>query len=404
MHKKLWNKDFILMLQGNAVSAIGDVLYSVAIGYWVYEKTGSSALMGIMSSISMFMTMFVLPFSGSIVDKLSRKAVIVGMDALRGILMLAVGALAFANRLSVPIVLAAAVLASGCSVFFSPAVSTLMLDIIPHSDMVRGQSVQSGVSTAISLVGKALSGALVAALGVPLIITVNGISYLISAFTEVFITVPKTVHQGEKVTVKGIFRDFGVAAREIFRNRFLKLFIPCALIVNLLGAGPYTLMLPFVLEKGFTVDMYGYLMSVQTAASLICVCLLGVVKLKPKTRYWAMGIGFMCSSLSSILMYMTESFGMMCALMFLTCFANTVGNGIFNASLMLALPEENRGAILGFVSAFSTGGSALSSVIYGVICDQFPLYLVFIVGNLLSIAPMLYLCAHKDTREFILQN
>ena len=34
MHKKLWNKDFILLLQGNAVSTIGDLMYSVAIGYW----------------------------------------------------------------------------------------------------------------------------------------------------------------------------------------------------------------------------------------------------------------------------------------------------------------------------------------------------------------------------------
>ena len=175
MHTKLWNKDYILMLQGNAVSAIGDVLYSVAIGYWVYEKTGSSALMGIMSSISMFMVMFVSPFSGSIVDKCSRKTIILGMDLLRGLIMLIVGALAFTDKLSVPIVLAAAFLASACSVFFHPAVSTLMLDIIPHDDMVRGQSVHSGINSLINLVGKALSGALVAFLGVPLIIVINGI-------------------------------------------------------------------------------------------------------------------------------------------------------------------------------------------------------------------------------------
>ena len=66
--------------------------------------------------------------------------------------------------------LAAAFLASACSVFFSPAVSTLMLDIIPHDDIVRGQSVFSGVNSFINLVGKAVSGALVALLGVPLII------------------------------------------------------------------------------------------------------------------------------------------------------------------------------------------------------------------------------------------
>lgn len=404
MHTKLWNKDYILMLQGNAVSAIGDVLYSVAIGYWVYEKTGSSALMGIMSSISMFMVMFVSPFSGSIVDKCSRKAIIVGMDALRGLIMLIVGALAFTDKLSVPIVLAAAFLASACSVFFSPAVSTLMLDIIPHDDMVRGQSVHSGITSFINLVGKALSGALVAFLGVPLIIVINGISYLFSAATEVFIHVPKTVQQGAKVTVSGILRDFGLAIREIFGNRFLQLFVPCALILNLLGAGPMTLMLPFCLEKGFTVDMYGYLMSVETAASLICVSLLGIIKLKPKARYYMMAAGFLISIPIYILAYLSRHYILMCVLLFLGAFTNCMGNAVFNASLMLALPEENRGAIIGFVSAASTGGCALSAVIFGVLGDVFPLYLVFVAGSLLTIPPMLYLGLHKNTREFIISN
>lgn len=404
MHTKLWNKDYILMLQGNAVSAIGDVLYSVAIGYWVYEKTGSSALMGIMSSISMFMVMFVSPFSGSIVDKCSRKAIIVGMDALRGLIMLIVGALAFTDKLSVPIVLAAAFLASACSVFFSPAVSTLMLDIIPHDDMVRGQSVHSGITSFINLVGKALSGALVAFLGVPLIIVINGISYLFSAATEVFIHVPKTVQQGAKVTVSGILRDFGLAIREIFGNRFLQLFVPCALILNLLGAGPMTLMLPFCLEKGFTVDMYGYLMSVETAASLICVSLLGIIKLKPKARYYMMAAGFLISIPIYILAYLSRHYILMCVLLFLGAFTNCMGNAVFNASLMLALPEENRGAIIGFVSAASTGGCALSAVIFGVLGDVFPLYLVFVTGSLLTIPPMLYLGLHKNTREFIISN
>ena len=83
---------------------------------------------------------------------------------------------------------------------------------------------------------------------------------------------------------------------------------------------------------------------------------------------------------------------------------NAMGNAVFNASLMLALPEENRGAIIGFVSAASTGGCALSAVIFGVLGDIFPLYLVFVAGSLLTIPLMLYLCLHKNTREFILNH
>ena len=80
--KKLWNKDFILLLQASAISTIGDLMYSVAIGYWVYEQTGSNSLLGIMSSISMFVTMLVSPFSGSVVDKCNRKWVLVLGDVL----------------------------------------------------------------------------------------------------------------------------------------------------------------------------------------------------------------------------------------------------------------------------------------------------------------------------------
>ena len=402
MQKKLWNKDFILLLQGNAVSDLGDLLYSVAIGYWVYEKTGSSALMGIMSSISMFVTMFLSPFTGSIVDKISRRFVIVGMDLLRGLIMLALGILAWTDTLSVPVVLLAAFAASLCSVFFNPAVNTLMIDLIPHDDMVRGQSVFSASNTLISLVGKAFSGVLVAFLGVPLIVVINGASYLFSAMSEMFIRVPRTVQQGEKVTVRGVLTDFGKAIKTIFANRCLRLFVPFALLLNLLGAGPMSLFLPFCMEKGFTMDMHGYLLSVQMAGMLLCVLVLGIFKLKPGTRFTLMAVGFIGSETLSVLAFFMTDFLPIAVLIFLSALLNAAGNSVFNAALMLALPEENRGAILGFIEAASVGGCALSAVIYGLLGEFFPLYLVFAAGSLVSLPFALYLFCHRDTKEFIL--
>ena len=404
MHKKLWNKDYILLLQGNAVSTIGDLMYSVAIGYWVYQQTGSSGLMGIMSSISMFVTMFLSPICGSIVDKLNRKWLIVGIDIFQGVLMLTVGLLAYMNTLSVPVVLIAALLASFGSVFYNPAVSTLMIDFIPRGDMVRGQSVFSGVNSLINLVGSAFSGAMVAFLGVPLIVVINGVSNLYSAATELLVHVPRTVQQGAQVTTRSIFRDMLEAVKTIFSDSSLSLFVPCVLILNLLSAGPMTLLLPFCMEKGFTVDMYGYLISVYTAASLFCVLILGVVKLTPKARFWVMAIGFSSSVLFYTLAFFAVDFLPMCILAFLAGFSNCAGNTVFNAALMLALPEKNRSAILGFIQSASVGGSALSAVIYGFLGDVFPMYLVFAIGNIISLFPMLYLCFHRKTKTFILEN
>ena len=404
MAKKLWNKDFILLLQANLVSTVGDLMYSVAIGYWVYEKTGSSGLMGIMSAISMFVTMFLSPFSGSIVDKCNRKWVMVGMDVMQGVIMLTVGVLAWLDRLSVPGVLVAAFLAALGTVFYSPAVSTLMLDIIPQDEMVRGRSIFSGTNSLINMVGTAFSGVVVAFLGVPLIVVINGLSNLYSAASELLLRVPRTLQQGQQVTVKGVLRDSRKAVATIFSNRFLKLFVPFALILNLLGAGPLTLVLPFCMEKGFSVEHYGYLMFVYTGGFAICTILLGILKLSPRQRFWVMAVGFSASGIFMILGYLSGQFVAVCICAFLGAFLNCAGNTIFNASMMLALPEENRGAILGFIQAACTGGSALSAVIYGLLGDVMPLYLTFVAGTAISLGPMVYLCFHRRTREFVLSH
>ena len=102
--------------------------------------------------------------------------------------------------------------------------------------------------------------------------------------------------------------------------------------------------------------------------------------------------------------YCGNSFLFLCVMAFLASFLNCAGNTVFNASLMLALPEENRSAILGFFRSASVGGTALSAVIYGLLGDVFPLYLVFAVGNAISLAPMLYMCFNPRTKEFILNN
>jgi MFS family permease len=248
------------------------------------------------------------------------------MDLMQAAVMLSIGVLAYLDRLNVPGVLIAAFLAALGSVFYSPAASTLMIDIIPRDDMTRGQSIFSGANALINMVGTAFSGVMVAFFGVPLIVVLNGLSNLYSAVSELFIHVPRSVQQGAQVSVKSILRDSGAAVRTIFSDKCLQLFVPCALILNLLGAGPLTLVLPFCMEKGFLVEQYGYLMSVWTVASLICVVLLGAIKLKPKTRFRVMAVGFSASGVFLILAYLSVKFVPMCILVFVGAFLNCAGN------------------------------------------------------------------------------
>jgi MFS family permease len=115
-----------------------------------------------------------------------------------------------------------------------------------------------------------------------------------------------------------------------------------------------------------------------------------------------MAIGFFASELFLIAAYLSNQFILMCVMAFMGAFLNTVGNSIFNASLMLSLPEENRGAILGFITSASVGGTALSALLYGILGDIFPLYIIFVIGSAISLVPTLYMCFHSRTKKFIL--
>ncbi|MBR2933102.1 MAG: MFS transporter [Clostridia bacterium] len=404
MVKKLWNKNFILLLQGSAVSIIGDLMYSVAIGYWVYQKTGSNGLMGTMSSISMFVTMLLSPFSGTIVDRLNRKWVLVIGDMLQGIIMLTVGVFAFLDKLNVVGVLIAAFLAALGGVFYSPASNTVLVDIIPGDEIQRGQSLFSGVNTSINLVGTAFSGAVVALLGVPLIIIINGASNIYAAVSELFVSVPKTVKQGQKVTIKSILADTKTALKTIFKDKCLKIFIPCAIIINFLSAGAFALILPFTIEKGFALEQYGLLMSICTVGALIAVVLLGAIKFSPKARYLILAITFPLGEIFMLTAYLQTEFALTCVFGLLGMLTNTAGNTVFNAAMMVAIPKDSRGAILGFVSSASVGGSALSALAYGFLGEIFPLETVFSVGCVLGLIPMLYMCLNRRTKRFIVEN
>ena len=103
-------------------------------------------------------------------------------------------------------------------------------------------------------------------------------------------------------------------------------------------------------------------------------------------------------------MYLSGNVILTCVFAFIGGALNCAGNTVFNAALMLALPEERRSAILGFLSSACSGGMALSSLIYGFLGELFPLYIVFTVGGILSLAPMIYLCFHKQTKKFVIEN
>ena len=179
----MWNRDFLLLWQGMAESRIGSVLYSIAIGIWVYDQTDSAALMGIMTSLSYFGALVLQPFGGALADRCSKRALMIGSDAVCGVAMLALGGLALCGAMQVWQVLAVAAVSAVCTALFQPAVNSLIPQLVPAGDLLRASSLINGTGSALQMLGNAAGGFLTVVCGVPGIILFNGLTFLFSAAT-----------------------------------------------------------------------------------------------------------------------------------------------------------------------------------------------------------------------------
>lgn len=363
-NKKLWNKDYLLLLQGMGISQFGDILYSLAISYYVYEKTGSTLLMSLIASISMITRTVLLPFSGAIVDRLNRKRIIVAMDLIRGIIMLLFSILSFHNQLSTTTIMICSFICATCNTLFSPAVNTILVDILTKETLIQGQSIYNGTQSTIDLIGNSLSGAIVAIFGIAPIILLNGISFLISAITEWFIDIP-LIEKKESPSIKMIIKDVLYGGKLSITLPLLNQFMMTSILLNILGSGLQTMLLPISLSKGLLLEEYGIFLSGISAVGIIASFMMGILKIKHFSKFNFMIYMFMLSNVLIIASLACSNKWLFMSLFILSTFAKIFANSIFNASFMISIPQENRGTIFGFMASCGSLGAASSTTIYG---------------------------------------
>lgn len=213
---KIWNKNYILLLQGQLVSTIGDSLYSIALAFFVLKLTGSTALVGMIMGIVTIPRIILGPFAGTIVDRYNRKMLIVWADFIRGISIVAVSFLAYNDMLKVWMLMAVAVIDGVCATFFNPAMETVMPMVVPEDKLVKANSIFGMGQSAADIIGQTAGGALYKLLGAPMIFLINGISYIFSAGTETCIKVPydKTAKQE-----KSIWQDMYEAGTCLYQQK-----------------------------------------------------------------------------------------------------------------------------------------------------------------------------------------
>lgn len=393
------NINFFLLWQGKLVSALGDVVYEIALGFWILKVTGSTALMGSLMAASAIPTVILSPFAGVWVDRLDRKWLIVAMDIMRGAAVVLVGVAAISGHLMVWMVFAAGIVIGLGAAFFNPAVNSVIPDLVEKEDNVRANSFISMTQTGSNIVGSTAGGFLYNLLGAPLMFLLNGISYLFSAFTEIFMSVPKVHHPEGK---KHFWHDMKDGLGFAWSIKGLRLLFVIAGFLNFFAFVAIILVLPlFQKSPELGPVKYGIAMAGLTTGMFAGMLFTAIVHIAPEKRFFLFGLGLFSMSIFWALFPLWKDVLLMILLLFTGGFFNSIVNVLINSVIQLRVPQNMRGKVFGFLNTLSTSLTPIAMATGGILGEFFPIKYVISLSFLMIGIFSIPLVFSRSLKEFI---
>lgn len=171
------NRTFRRVFLAHATSRAGDAFNTVALVVLVFRFTGSGLGVATTVVFEVLPVIFLGPIAGVLADRYPRRSVMVGADLLRAVLV----ALLVVAHEHVAIAYGVAFGVSLGSIFFNPAASSLVPDVVEDDELVDANTSLWTVAVLAQILLAPLAGALIAWAGVGAAFALNALSYLVSA-------------------------------------------------------------------------------------------------------------------------------------------------------------------------------------------------------------------------------
>lgn len=88
LQSSLRSANFILLVLGQGISLFGNTMLRFAMSMWVLDETASSTTFATVLAISVIPTILISPFGGVMADRVSKRAMMVALDIISGIVTL----------------------------------------------------------------------------------------------------------------------------------------------------------------------------------------------------------------------------------------------------------------------------------------------------------------------------
>ncbi|XVV14801.1 MFS transporter [Actinoplanes sp. CA-131856] len=265
---------------GQIASASGTFLQQTAIGWLVLQLTGSASALGLVLAVGGLPSLLLGPWGGSVADRFDLRRLLIVTQAVYGALALAIWIAATTGHAGVPLVVAIGVAGGIVGIVDSPARQAFVSSLVPPDDLASAVSLNGVVMNSARVVGPALAGVLIVAVGVTPCFLVNAISYLAVIGALLLIRpLARTKRTGTSPT--------GVAAAVRYARTRQQVWLPLTMmaLVGLLAFN-FSVVLPVLAKQTFhgSGGTYGLLSTMLSVGSIAGSLGVGLVR-HPRRHY-----------------------------------------------------------------------------------------------------------------------
>lgn len=381
------NKSFRYLWIGQLISALGDRLTQMGILAFVmissHDKGDKVALI---TFFSLLPSLLFGPLFGALVDRYSRKKMMILADVLRAVLVLLIPVI-WINTHSVGLIIAWFFLLGALTALFTPAKMSIITDITEKDVLLEANSMIVTTGMVATLVGTLIAGALIKITGVQAAFFINSLTYLLSALFILRIVYQKTERPsaGARSIYPVLAGDIKTGIGYIRRHRIVFRLILLHSVFAFISSFAYILILNYgttILKRGpFGI---GCLLSAagfgMIAGSLI------LLKRKDKVNYArALYLSFLIIGVFCALFFLNPTFYWTFAVLFCAGIGAAVATITMDTLSQRLTPDDLKGKIFAAQGLLTTSVFLLSLLLVGFLIKHIQVTVLFVITGTAAI-------------------
>jgi MFS family permease len=263
------NRDFIVVLVGQGISALGDAVSFTAVPLLVLRLTGSGGAVGVIGALQFVPDLLVGVAAGAYADRWDRRRMMFIADLGRAILTALIPLSFVLGWPTVVVLLLVVGPINVLRVFFMAAFTAAVPNLVGRRRIAAGTSAFEAVAAFGFIAGPAIAGVLSATIGPALTLGLDATSFAVSAATLLLVTRPFSEAREAPVSPR-LGSEIRAGISFIARQPVLRLAVAFySTYVILFSAWPAVMLFYVTVDRRLAVDAYGLVIAGYGAGGLM---------------------------------------------------------------------------------------------------------------------------------------